>query len=203
MREILPGLFHWTTFHEPIGAPVSSYFVEPAGVVVDPKVPEDGLDALPGEPQQVVLTTGLHHRDAPRFAEAFGIPVRASGPARDRLGDTLAVETYDDGEEVAPGVTALIVGKLCDDEGALHIAVAEGALVFADGLIRYGDALAFVPDELLGDHPDRVKEGLKESFSGLLTRDFDHLLFAHGDPLIGGGKSALRAFATSPVGDAP
>ena len=203
MREILPGLFHWTTFHEPIGAPVSSYFVEPAGVVVDPKVPEDGLDALPGDPQQVVLTTGLHHRDAPRFAEAFGIPVRASVPARDRLGDTLAVETYDDGEEVAPGVTALIIGKLCDDEGALHIAVAEGALVFADGLIRYGDTLAFVPDELLGDHPDRVKEGLKEAFGALLTRDFDHLLFAHGDPQIGGGKSALRTFATGPVGDAP
>ena len=202
MREILPGLFHWTTFHEPIRAPVSSYFLEPAGVVVDPKVPEDGLDELPGEPQQVVLTTGLHHRDAPRFAEAFGIPVRASVPARDRLGDTLAVETYEDGEEVAPGVTALIIGKLCDDDGALHIAVAEGALVFADGLIRYGDALAFVPDELLGDHPDRVKEGLMEAFSGLLTRDFDHLLFAHGDPLIGGGKAALRTFATSPVGEA-
>ncbi len=35
---------------------------------------------------------------------------------------------------------------------------------------------------------------------GLLTRDFDHLLFAHGEPLIGGGKAALRDFLQRPVG---
>src|SRR2546430_17047548 len=104
--DVLRGFFPWAPFREPIGAPVSSYFLEPAGVVVDPKVPEDGLDALPGEPRQVVLTTGLHHRDAPRFAEAFGIPVRASVPARDRLGDALAVETHHDGEEGGPRGTA-------------------------------------------------------------------------------------------------
>ena len=29
---------------------------------------------------------------------------------------------------------------------------------------------------------------------GLLERDFEHLLFAHGDPIVGNGKTALRAF---------
>jgi hypothetical protein len=200
MREIIPGIFHWTTFHEPIGARVSSYYVEPAGIVIDPKVPDEGLDALPGRPQQVVLTTGLHDRDAQRFAGAFEIPIRASFEAAERLGDALAIEPFNDGDEVAPGVTAIVVGKLCPDECALHIAVEDGAIAFADGLVRYGDALAFVPDTLLGAHPDRVKEGLKQAFLGLLTRDFDHLLFAHGEPLAGGGKAALRDFATSPVG---
>jgi hypothetical protein len=61
-------------------------------------------------------------------------------------------------------------------------------------------ALGFFSDSLLGAHPDRVKEGLKQAFHGLLDRDFDHLLFAHGEPVIGGGKAALRDFATSPVG---
>ncbi|HEV7885792.1 MAG TPA: hypothetical protein VGO81_19620 [Solirubrobacteraceae bacterium] len=200
MREVIPGIFHWTTLHESIGVRVSSYYVEPAGIVIDPKVPEEGLEALPGTPQQVVLTTGLHDRDAQRFADAFDIPIRASFEAAERLGDALTIEPFNDGDEVAPGVTAIVIDVLCPDECALHIAVDKGAIAFADGLIRYGDALAFVPDDLLGAHPDRVKEGLKQAFLGLLTRDFDHLLFAHGEPLIGGGKAALRDFATSPVG---
>jgi hypothetical protein len=200
MREVIPGIWHWTTPHAAIGLRVSSHYVEPAGIVIDPKVPEEGLDALPGKPQQVVLTSGLHDRDAQRFADAFGIPIRASSEAAERLGDALAIEAFADGDEIAPGVTAIVIGKLCPDECALHIAVGDGAIAFADGLVRYGEALAFVSDDLLGDHPERVKAGLKQAFEGLLTREFDTLLFAHGEPLAGGGKAALREFATSPVG---
>jgi hypothetical protein len=196
MRELLPGLSHWSTFHAPIGAPVSSYFVAPAGVVIDPKVPEEGIDALPGTPQRVVMTTGLHDRDVPQFADAFGIPVCAPREARDRLGDTLAFEPFGDGDEIAPGVTAIRVGSLCPDEYALHLAVGEGAIAFADAVIRYGGRLSFVPDSLMGEDPEAVKAGLMEALHRILTRDFDHLLFAHGEPLIGGGKAALQDFVT-------
>jgi hypothetical protein len=167
---------------------------------VDPRVPEEGLEALPDRPQQVVLTSGLHDRDAARVAEQFGIPIRAPREAVARLGGQLEVETYSQGDEIAPGVTAIRIGRLCDDEYALNIAVEKGAIAFADGLHRYGDALGFFGDDLLGDDPGKVKEGLKQAFSGLLERDFDHLLFAHGEPLVGGGKAALRAFVSSPVG---
>lgn len=200
MREIFPGVYHWTTHHAPIGASVSSYYVAPAGIVLDPKVPEDGLDALPDKPQQVVLTSGHHVRDAGVFAKRFGIPVRASQGAAEHIGDALEVEVFTDGDEVAPGVTAIHIGKLSADEEALHLAVDAGAIAFADGLTRYGDTLGFFPDELLGAHPDRVKNGLKDSFAGLLHRDFDHLLFAHGEPLVGGGKSALREFVETEAG---
>ena len=200
MQEIFPGVFHWSAFHEPIRTMVSSYYVQPAGIVIDPKLPEGGLDALPGAPQQVVLTSGHHSRDAARFAEHFGIPILVSREGAEHLGGSLEVEIFGPHDEVAPGVTAIHIGKLSEDEGALHIAVGEGAIAFADGLIRYGGALGFVPDRLIGEHPERVKDGLKDSFRGLLTRDFDHLLFAHGDPLAGGGKEALRKFVGSPVG---
>ena len=202
MQEILPGLWHWTTFHEGIRARVSSYYVEPAGALLDPRVPEEGLDAFAGRgrPQQVVLTSGLHTRDATEFADAFGCAIRAPREGLDRLAGSLAADPYDDRDEVAPGMTAIQIGRLCPDEYALHIAVAEGAIAFADGLIRYGGALGFVPDALMGDDAATVKAGLKDAFGGLLTRDFDHLLFAHGDPLIGGGKTALRDFLKRPVG---
>ncbi len=50
-----------------------------------------------------------------------------------------------------------------------------------------------MPGFLLGNDPTAVRAGLRESLRGLLSLDFDNLLFAHGEPLIGGGKAALRA----------
>jgi hypothetical protein len=50
---------------------------------------------------------------------------------------------------------------------------------------------------LIGDDPEAVKAKIREHATALLEVDFDHLLFAHGDPVIGGGKEALRAFATA------
>jgi hypothetical protein len=35
MRDVLPGILHWTTFHDGIGARVSSHYVEPAGALID------------------------------------------------------------------------------------------------------------------------------------------------------------------------
>jgi proline racemase len=52
----------------------------------------------------------------------------------------------------------------------------------------------FVPDFLLGEDPEEVKRGLKRSLRRLLDQRFDNLLFAHGVPLVGGGKEALGAF---------
>jgi hypothetical protein len=204
MNEIHPGLWHWTTHHEPIGARVSSYFVEPAGIVIDPKIPDGGLQvAFAGRPapQQVVLTSGLHDRDAEAFAEHFGIPIRAPREARDRVGDSLDFTPYDHHDELLPGVVAIQIDVLCPDEYSLHLAdVGPGALTVADAITRYGGALGFVPDSLLGAHPDRIKNGLKNRFNAQLEREWDALLFAHGEPIAEGGKEALRKFVRSPVG---
>jgi hypothetical protein len=183
---------------------VSSYYVEPAGVLIDPKVPEEGLDALAGRvrPQQVVLTSGHHTRDAQRVAEAFGCVVRASPEGRERIGDALETQEYADREELAPGVRALRIGVLSPDEYALHLTATEPALALADAVLHYGGALGFPPDPLLGDDPQAVKDGLKNRLRGLIESEvqFDHLLFAHGDPLLRRGREALREFVTSPVG---
>lgn len=202
MREIVTGIWHWTTFHDGAGVDVSSYYIEPAGVLIDPMTPNGGVEALAGRgrPRQIALTSGNHTRHADRFAKAFYCPIVVSREGAERIGATLEVEIYTPSDEIAPGVTALKIGVLSPDEYALHIDVGGGAIAFADGLNHYGGSLGFFADDLLGDDPHRVKEGLKERFRGLLERDFEHLLFAHGEPIAGHGKAALRDFATSPAG---
>jgi hypothetical protein len=201
MEEILPGIHHWTTFHKGIGARVHSYYVEPAAALIDPMVPDEGLEAFAGmvEPQRVLMTNRHHFRHSKRFREAFGCVVRASAPCMPDL-EGRDVEPFRFGDEVAPGITAIEIGVLCPDETALHIADGGGAVAFADGLIRSGGALGFVPDPLLGDDPPAIKRGLKDAFRGLLPLDFDALLFAHGDPQASGGRAALRTFVGAPAG---
>jgi glyoxylase-like metal-dependent hydrolase (beta-lactamase superfamily II) len=198
IREILPGVHHWTRIHPAIRMPVSSYYVEPAGLLIDPLVPREGLGWFEGrtQPEQVVLTIGLHRRESARFADAFGCRVRCHEAGVHRFGDDAAAVTpFRFGDELAPGITALEVGALAPDDTALHLAVGDGAMAFGDGVIRPGGgALRFVPDLLMGDDPAAAKAGLLGSLARLLDRDFDTLLFAHGTPLVGGGKRALAEF---------
>src|SRR6059036_3665980 len=46
----------------------------------------------------------------------------------------------------------------------------------------------------LMDEPERTKAGLREAYRRLLDLDFNLLLLAHGDPVVGGAKDALRRF---------
>jgi hypothetical protein len=203
MDQILPGVYHWTAFDDDLRAPVHSYYVEPAGVLIDPMLPENGLDAFGGfdvPPQQVVMTNHRHYRHSDRFRDAFGCAVRAAHEAMDELQDR-DVMPFWFGDEVAPGVTAVEIGIGAPDETALHVAHDKGAIAFGDALLHPSAAapLAYPADDWLGAHPLRKKKALKDRFSGLLQRDFDALLFAHGDPCPHDGKSQLRTFVEEPV----
>lgn len=200
MEEILPGVHHWTAFHERLRTRVHSYYVEPAGALVDPMVPEEGLDAFAGmvTPQQALMTNRHHFRHSDRFREAFGCVVRASAPGMPDL-EGREVRPFWFGDEVAPGVTAVEIGVICPDETALHLTYGEGAIAFGDGLVRPRGVLGFMPDPQLGHKPLTIKKGLKDAFRGLLVRDFDALLFAHGEPQANGGKKALREFVEEPT----
>ncbi len=204
MEEILPGIHHWTAVHPDIGLRVSSYYVEPAGVLIDPIEPEDGLgffDGLDTPPQQIVLTIGLHWRDSDKFRERYGATVRCASAGMHRFeGTGREAEPFEFGDDVAPGVTAVEVGGIAPDDTALHIRHGDGAVAFADSLIRMGGALGFVPDDLMED-PEPEKRAIMNSLRGIAEhRDFDALLFAHGEPLPKGGHAALRDFVSKPVG---
>jgi hypothetical protein len=205
MDEIRPGLMHWTAFHERLGADVHSAYHVPTGTLIDPMEPLGGMDAIPGRPERVVLTSRHHYRHSDRFREAFGCPVLCHEAGLHEFDDGRPVEGYAFGDELAPGVVALEVGVLTPEETALHIDAGDGALTLADAAVRgrHGE-LRFVSDPLLGDDPPAIKEGLRAAFRRLCEEwEFGALLLAHGDPIRHGARSALRTFADAPTAGAP
>jgi hypothetical protein len=198
MDELLPGVFHWTAYHEGIRQDVHSYFLAGPRALIDPLAPAEGLGWFEGErrPERILLTNRHHYRHSDRFVEAFGCPVLCHEAGLHEFADGPEVEGFAFGDEVAPGVVAREVAAICPEESALHVLESD-AMAFADGVIRDPEGeLAFVPDFLLGDDPEDVKEGLRAAFRRLCEEhEFDSLLLAHGEPLVHGGRRALADFA--------
>ena len=195
MKEILPQVFHWTVLHPRIKTEVSSYYLAAEGVLIDPLEPEEGLDWFRAKPKDILLTNRHHYRDSGKFAERFGCTVWCVETGLHEFKRGEKVRPFRFGDRLPGEITAFEIGAICPDETALQIPVAEGVVAIADGVVRQDDGtLQFVPDEYMGGNLADVKVGLKKSYRRLLEHDFDHLLLAHGNPWIGGGKQSLREF---------
>jgi glyoxylase-like metal-dependent hydrolase (beta-lactamase superfamily II) len=205
MNEILPGVFHWRTFFPKIGQDVHSHYWAEGKALMDPLLPEDSepvLAELRERGVDVIVLSNRHHwRSASEVQKAFPevtVLCNDQGLYEFTDDDERWVEPYAYGALVAPGLKALEFGAICDDDAALLMDTKGGALLFADGLIVWDGELSFVPDFLLGDDPEAVKDKLRSGLKRLLAEaEFDNLLFAHGDPWIGGGRAALRDFVAS------
>jgi hypothetical protein len=193
MHEIAPGIQHWTAQHPKIKSEVSSYWLPSLGVLLDPI-------AVPAEVDQVdeIILVNRHHlRDALEARERLGATIRAPRAGAHEFDDGDPVDFYDFGEGLAGG--AIIphqVTELWPDDSALHIP-SLNALAIADTVIHYDDELTLVPDNLMGD-AEAESRGILDGLSALAERlEFDHLLLAHGTPVIGDGRERLRALAAS------
>jgi len=200
MQEVLPGLWHWTAHHPNIHALVSSYWLDEPGVLIDTLVPErEGLDWFadrPARPGAIVLTNRHHLRESSRFIERFGCSVHCNSAGLHEFSSGPAVEGFEPGQELPGGLVAEAVGAICPDESALF-EPEQGVLFIADGIVRGGPAggngpIGFVPDSLMDD-PPATKRGLLDAYGLLFEElDFQHLLLAHGGPLIGDGRALLE-----------
>jgi hypothetical protein len=200
VREVLPGVFHWTAIHPRILIEVSSYWLEDGGVLIDPLVPPDvGLEWFadrPTPPAAIVLSNRHHYRDSARFVEQFASPVYCCRSGLHEFTHDEPVTGFDPGDRLPGGLVAYEVGGLCPDETALYLP-ARRAVAFADGVVRGGPrghagALGFVPDALMDD-PPATKRNLLAAFARMLRDlDFEHVLLAHGGPLVGDGRAQLE-----------
>jgi hypothetical protein len=202
MDEVLPGILHWATYYDHVGATVHSHIHVPSGSVFDPLLPEGGSVEELGLPTAVLLSNRHHLRSSVQVAEAFGVPIRANELGLYRFeddADAPRVEGFAFGDEVAEGVHAVQLGALTPEDTVFRLTSADGethALLFADSLMNPGGELGYVSDDLMGDDPAEVKRGLDAGLRRILEEEapFDALLFAHGEPIATGGRDALAAF---------
>ncbi len=197
IAEIVPGIFHWTTFHEGIGQEVhSAYVAGETPVLIDPREPAEGMDwfARQGPPRYAYLTNRHHFRHSDRFRRRFATIVCCHREGLHEFPDDPEVQAFEHGDELPGGILALPVAAICPEETALFIPVAGGVIAFGDAIIREDGELGFVPDDYLGEDPEGVKRGLRQAFRQLLERPFRHLLFAHGLPWVDDGRKALQHF---------
>jgi glyoxylase-like metal-dependent hydrolase (beta-lactamase superfamily II) len=195
MEEIIEGVFHWKAIHLSTGSEASCHFVAGSGTAIDPLLPEEGIEWFDGRGvERIVLSTRHHLRHAPAIAERFGCPILCHESGLYEFEDGPAVEGFAFGERIADDVVALEMNSISPDDAVLRIERGGGALLFADSVVNRG-SLGFVSDGLIGENPEAVKTKILARCKGLLDERFEHLLFAHGDPLVGGGRPELQAFA--------
>ena len=190
MREIAPGLHHWTAPHpnwtpdpepeSPADWPeaVGSVLFEGPGAVVfiDPQVPEalwPSLDELvAGRPVVVLTTMRFHGRSRDAVVERYGgATVRHDAPMPGGV-EALPIAGFDETMYWLPEPRALVPG---------------------DRLIGDGDGGArLCPSSWLGYiEPAVGVDDLRVALAPLLELPVEHVLLSHGAPVVGGGRAAL------------
>jgi len=201
MREVSGGVWHWTALHPGLGVEVSSYFLDEERVLIDPMIPREGLSWFnDASPQHILLTSRHHDRDSWRFQAAFGCRVHCGVDAVDELDGRGPLEPFAFGTRLPGEIVAYEIGAIFPDETAFHIP-RHGSIACGDGVIRRSarDCLSFVPDQYM-EAPGTTKLRLRTAYRAVLELEFDTLLLAHGDPIVGEGKQALKAFVERDFG---
>src|SRR5215217_2232176 len=194
IHEILPGVLHWTARHPSARLESGSHYLVEEGILIDPIAPPEGLEWFDGRQIGEIMLTNRHHtRSAFDLQDRFGVTIRAPQTGMHEL-PADRVRPYDFGDDLGGGIRPHAISESWPDETALEIP-RHRAVAIADGVNNY-DGLGFFADSLLGEDPEGEKQRLRDGFARLAAEvDFDHLLFAHGTPILGDGREQLERFA--------
>ncbi len=214
VTELAPGLWRWTAPH-PDWSPgdeeggegwdrdVGCVYLEApdALVLFDPLAPADerdrerfwrGLDRDVQRlgPPHVLLTVFWHARSSQEILDRYaGARVWAHESAAEKIGERVRyTDTFALGDPLPAGVEAL--DALRADE-VMYWLPEQRALVTGDVVLGARDGgVRVCPDSWLpkGTSPTEFRDALRP----VVDLPVEHVLVSHGDPVLGGGRDALR-----------
>ena len=209
MDKLTEGLWRWTARHPEwhpgeFGAEVASYAAEAGDttLLIDPLLPPDPSSVLAvidenlGKRLAVLITVPYHVRSAEelwkRYKQDAETSIHGHPACAKRLTNRSGFQEIDPAVPLPGGVTAHTIGKPRRHETPLHLP-SHNALVFGDAVAESGGRLVVWASERVDAKVERFyRERFNPTLEPLLELDFDTVLATHGQPLMSGGKRALR-----------
>ena len=210
MQNLTEGLWRWTARHPEwhpgeFGAEVACYAAradDDTTLLIDPLLPPDPasvlavIDDVLSNRLAILITIPYHVRSAEElwngYRERADTTIHGHPACAKRLNDRSAFHEIDPGVPLPGGVTAHMIGKPRRYETPLHLP-SHGALVFGDAVAESGGRLVVWSSEKIDAKVERFyRERFNPTLEPLLELDFDTVLATHGQPLMSGGKRALR-----------
>ena len=209
MEELTTGLWRWTARHPEwhpgeFGAEVAS-FAAKAGdttLLIDPLLPADPspvlavIDDAVADRLAILITVPYHVRSAEELWKRYGkdaeTTIHGHAAAAKRLEDRSAFRAIEAGAPLPAGATAHTIGKPRRHEMPLHLP-SHDALAFGDAVAEAEGRLRVWTSEKVDAKVERFyRERFNPTLEPLLELDFDNVLVTHGQPVLGGGRRALR-----------
>jgi hypothetical protein len=209
MQKLTEGLWRWTARHPEwhpgeFGAEVAC-FAASAGdttLLIDPLLPPqpeqvlETIDHNLGDRLAILITIPYHVRSAEelwrRYEKDAETTIHGHPASAKRLDDRSAFREIDPGVPLPGGVTAHTIGKPRRYEMPLHLP-SHDALVFGDAVAQADGRLVVWATDKVDAKVERFhRERFNPTLEPLLELDFERVLVTHGQPVLSGGKGALR-----------
>lgn len=210
MEILAKNLWRWTARHPEwhpgeFGAEVASFAARAGGdlLLVDPQLPPEphavleALDDAIGERVAILITIPYHVRSAEdlwrRYRTEAETTIHGHPACAKRLSDRTAFTPIDAGQALPGGVTAHAIGKPRRFETPLHLP-SHDALVFGDAVAETGGRLVVWSGDRVDAKVERFyRDRFNPTLKPLLELEFDRVLVTHGQPVLEGGRDALRS----------
>jgi hypothetical protein len=209
MKKLTEGLWRWTARHPEwhpgeFGAEVACFAAQAGDttLLIDPLLPPEpepvlrALDGTLAKRLAILITIPYHVRSSEevwrRYRNHAETTIHGHAAAARRLEDRSAFREIDPGAPLPGGVTAHTIGKPRRYEMPLHLP-SHDALVFGDAVAETGGRLVVWSTSRVDAKVERFyKERFNPTLEPLLELIFDKVLVTHGQPVLEGGKQALR-----------
>jgi glyoxylase-like metal-dependent hydrolase (beta-lactamase superfamily II) len=142
----------------------------------------------------IIVTNGNHHRESAGFAAEFAAPVFGRGEIFSQKSPR-EFRRVADGNEICEGLTVIGIEGAAEGEIALHYAPDAGTFIIGDALINFEPyGFAYLPAKYCSN-----QKQMRRSLRKLLDYKAERILFAHGTPILSGGRERLKGLLSADI----